>query len=96
MSRLKFDNLIAAKTGNKKAISATNGNEIAEDIVVCSIDKFENNVNNIKEGANPEVIKSAILSSCNPKSFSDLKILAKPSKKSRNTPRKIKIDAISM
>ena len=27
------------------------------------IDKFENNVNNIKEGANPEVIKSAILSS---------------------------------
>ena len=45
----------------------------------------------MKEGASPDVIKSAKLSSCNPNSFSIFNSLAKnPSKKSRKIPRKIK------
>jgi hypothetical protein len=45
----------------------------------------------MKEGASPDVTKSAKLSSCNPNSFSIFKSLAKnPSKKSRKIPRKIK------
>ena len=93
LSILKFANLKAANIGIKKAIKEMLENGVSKKnspnnrvVLLAFI-----SLNKMKEGASPEVTKSAKLSSCNPNSFSIFKSLAKnPSKKSRKIPRKIK------
>ena len=93
LSILKFANLRAANIGIRKAIKEIlengvwKGNSPNNWVALLAFISL----NKIKEGASPDVIKSAKLSSCNPNSFSIFKSLAKnPSKKSIKIPRKIK------
>ena len=91
-SRLNLASLIAEEMGIVNATKEISENGRLKWIFpsVCALIIW----NNINAGANPEVIKSAMLSSSTPNLFSTFKILAKnPSKKSRKIPIKIKAPA---
>ena len=96
VSILNFASLTAANIIIKKAIKEMVENGSSKFAIVRFGSLIFISLNKIKLGAIPDVIKSAILSSCIPNSLSTFKILAKnPSKKSNATPVKIKSAAKS-